>query len=97
MIKDLFEALPLIVEAPIIVLLALVVLALGWTLTRVLVSLPGIMREAGEKSREALKQTVDELQENNQYLQATLREERGRVQQAQAEVERLTRRLQSEE
>jgi hypothetical protein len=55
------------------------------------------MREAGEKSREALKQTIDELQENNQYLQAALREERGRVKQAQAEVERLTRRLQSEE
>lgn len=96
MVKDLFEALPLIVEAPIVVLLAFLVLALGWTLTRLLVSLPGFMKETG-KSRLALKQTVDELQEANQYLQAALREERGRVKQAQAEVERLTRRLQSEE
>ena len=97
---DLWSELPKLVEAPVVALLVIVVLALAWTLTRVLAFLPRIpevivetMRQAGERSTEAFRRTIDELQATIRDLQHELHEERLRVDEANAEILGMKRHL----
>lgn len=90
---DFFGALPRLAEVPIIVLLAVVVLALAWTLTRALAFLPHLpnaivdaMSQAGQKSTRAFEERIDELQ-------TALREERERLDRANDEITTLKERL----
>ena len=93
---NIFDVLPGLAELPVAALLAAVVLALVWTLTRILMLMPRLpnsivdaVSQAGQKSALALKQTVDELQEMIHELQIALREERRRLDEANNEISRL--------
>ncbi len=90
---NLIEMMPKLVEAPVIALLAIVVLGLGWTLARVLAFLPRFpnavveaMSDISEQSGAAFRRAVDELQETIHELQVALREERERLDEANAEI-----------
>src|SRR5690349_3918215 len=92
--------LPKLAEAPVVALLAIVVCALAWTLTRVLVFLPRVpdaiveaMREAGDRSNELFRRTIDDLQETIRELQRALHEERDRLDDANAEILAMKRHL----
>jgi len=97
---DSIEMLRRLVEAPVIGLLAVVVLALAWTLTRVLAFLPRLpnaiieaMSEAGEQSSATFRRTADELQETIHDLQKILHEERERLDEANGEIIEMKRHL----
>lgn len=97
---DFWSELPKLAEAPVVALLAIVVLALAWTLTRVLAFLPSVpgviaetMRQAGERSTEAFRRTIDELEATIRDLQHDLHEERLRVDEANAEILGMKRHL----
>lgn len=99
---DLWGQLVKMAEAPVVALLAIVVVALAWTLTRVLLFLPrvpdaivGAMSEAGEMSSAAFRQRLDDLQETIDELQQELQAERLRVDQANMEIAAMKRRLMS--
>lgn len=98
----LMDALPRLVEAPVIGLLAVVVLALAWTLTRVLAFLPRLpnaiveaMSQVGEQSGDTFRRAINELQETISGLQNALHEERERLDGANAEIAQMKRYLET--
>lgn len=97
---DVPEALPLLAEAPVAVVLAAAVLVLAWAIARVLTALlrapsaiVDAMNEAGETSRSALSQAMSELRQANEDLLVQLWEERTRIDRLHAEVFSLKARL----
>src|SRR5678815_5578856 len=97
---DWIANLPGLADAPAITLLAIVALALAWTLIQALGFLPRIpamiveaINEAGARSAAAFRHTVDELQDTIRDLPRDIHEERDRVDEANAEILSMKRHM----